>query len=313
MSSVRPVFGTAQLDGLADDRRSGALLDAAWEAGFRAFDTAPSYGGGRAEARLGAFLAGRSESVLVSTKVGLAPALGSRAGGKKLVSIARRVLPTRVTRALKAKSQSSMRGRFDPDAVQSSVEASLRLLGGRIDRLLLHEVRAEEITDDLLARLAALLSRGDVGAVGVATQNDAAAAAVRRGGELVTVAHLAVGVLDAPVPLPSHVTTRVGHGLLGGGGSHLRAMEAVLVSDADARQEWHAAAAGTRYAGAGGLPAALVAAGLARDVTDVLVATTRVERVAVNLAAVGGDPLTPDLASAVRSLAARTTRGTTPD
>ena len=38
------VFGTAQLFGLSDDVVSRQVLDRAWDAGIRRFDTAPSYG-----------------------------------------------------------------------------------------------------------------------------------------------------------------------------------------------------------------------------------------------------------------------------
>ena len=46
-------------------------LETAWDAGVRIFDTAPHYGVGLAEERLGAFLRGRERSeFVVSTKVG---------------------------------------------------------------------------------------------------------------------------------------------------------------------------------------------------------------------------------------------------
>lgn len=48
-----------------------ATLQAAWDGGIRYFDTAPRYGHGLSELRLGAFLHGRSkDSYVVSTKVG---------------------------------------------------------------------------------------------------------------------------------------------------------------------------------------------------------------------------------------------------
>ncbi len=46
-------------------------MQAAWDLGIRYFDTAPHYGQGIAEQRLGRFLQGkRGEGVVVSTKVG---------------------------------------------------------------------------------------------------------------------------------------------------------------------------------------------------------------------------------------------------
>ncbi|MDT7774599.1 MAG: D-threo-aldose 1-dehydrogenase [Pseudonocardiales bacterium] len=67
-------FGTAPLGGLyseLSDADAAATCAAAWDAGIRYFDTAPHYGTGLAERRLGAFLADRPRAeVTVSTKVG---------------------------------------------------------------------------------------------------------------------------------------------------------------------------------------------------------------------------------------------------
>ncbi len=65
-------LGTAPLGGLfeaVDDEDAAAVLDAAWEGGIRFFDTAPWYGFGRAETRVGPALQGRAGWSL-STKVG---------------------------------------------------------------------------------------------------------------------------------------------------------------------------------------------------------------------------------------------------
>ena len=69
-------LGTAPLAGLfsaVGDEQATATLDAAWAAGVRYFDTAPHYGAGLAERRLGTFLAGTGRpraEFTVSTKVG---------------------------------------------------------------------------------------------------------------------------------------------------------------------------------------------------------------------------------------------------
>ncbi|WP_206306047.1 aldo/keto reductase [Streptomyces sp. RFCAC02] len=67
-------LGTGPLGGLYErvtDDQAHATLAAAWDAGVRTFDTAPHYGAGLAEERLGAFLAGRPRAEFtVSTKVG---------------------------------------------------------------------------------------------------------------------------------------------------------------------------------------------------------------------------------------------------
>jgi D-threo-aldose 1-dehydrogenase len=77
------VFGGAPIGGLyapVTDDQAAAALEAAWAAGIRAFDTAPHYGAGLSEQRIGRFLAGRPRAEFVlSTKVGrrLVPATGN--------------------------------------------------------------------------------------------------------------------------------------------------------------------------------------------------------------------------------------------
>ncbi|MFI1912919.1 aldo/keto reductase [Nocardia sp. NPDC020380] len=69
------VLGGAGYAGLfraVDATAAQATLEAAWAAGIRAFDTAPHYGAGQSEERLGQFLRGRADPTefTVSTKVG---------------------------------------------------------------------------------------------------------------------------------------------------------------------------------------------------------------------------------------------------
>jgi D-threo-aldose 1-dehydrogenase len=67
-------LGTAPLGGLyapVDDDTAWTTLDRAWDIGIRTFDTAPFYGSGLAERRLGAFLQGKPrDEFVLSTKVG---------------------------------------------------------------------------------------------------------------------------------------------------------------------------------------------------------------------------------------------------
>src|SRR5690349_11770473 len=67
-------FGAASLGNLfsaIDDETAAHAVAAAFDAGIRYFDTAPHYGLGLSERRLGAALAGRRrDSYVVSTKVG---------------------------------------------------------------------------------------------------------------------------------------------------------------------------------------------------------------------------------------------------
>ena len=69
-------LGCAQLGNLyreVSDEGARATVDGAWTAGVRYFDTAPHYGLGLSERRLGAALADRTRAdYVVSTKVGRA-------------------------------------------------------------------------------------------------------------------------------------------------------------------------------------------------------------------------------------------------
>jgi D-threo-aldose 1-dehydrogenase len=73
-SAEQFVLGCAQLGGLyrpLDDGTAQQTLEAAWEAGIRHFDTAPHYGAGLSERRVGAFLRQLPRgSYTLSTKVG---------------------------------------------------------------------------------------------------------------------------------------------------------------------------------------------------------------------------------------------------
>ncbi len=74
LAANAPALGGAPLGNLfraLDDDAARATVDAAWDAGVRYFDTAPHYGNGRSEARVGAALMERPRhAYLLSTKVG---------------------------------------------------------------------------------------------------------------------------------------------------------------------------------------------------------------------------------------------------
>ncbi|HYR16202.1 MAG TPA: aldo/keto reductase, partial [Mycobacterium sp.] len=67
-------FGTAPLGNMfrdIPDDEAEATVDAAWEQGTRFFDTAPMYGAGLSEIRLGKYLAQHDrDDYVLSTKVG---------------------------------------------------------------------------------------------------------------------------------------------------------------------------------------------------------------------------------------------------
>jgi D-threo-aldose 1-dehydrogenase len=163
-------LGCAQLGGLFQpmtDAEARALVDAAWELGIRYFDTAPYYGFGLSEQRLGAALRERARAeVVVSTKVGrlLRPDPGVRPGECGWAA----PLPFRPHYD------------YSHDAVLRSHEDSLQRLGmDRIDILYVHDIgqvthgaRGAHYWDQLtrgggLRALARLREEGAIGAFGL--------------------------------------------------------------------------------------------------------------------------------------------------
>ena len=144
-----------------DDAR--AAIDAAWDGGIRTFDTAPHYGLGLSERRLGAALAHRPRAeYVVSTKVGrlLEPASGT---GRDPEGFA---VPASYVR----------RWNFSADGVRRSLEASLERLGlDRIDIALIHDPDAhgEQALREAYPALERLRAAGVVRAIG-AGMNQAA-------------------------------------------------------------------------------------------------------------------------------------------
>ncbi|MEY8039631.1 aldo/keto reductase [Saccharopolyspora cebuensis] len=153
-------FGGAVIGNLysaIDDDTATAAVDAAWRAGIRYFDTAPHYGLGLAERRLGAALAHhpRAEAV-VSTKVG------------------RRLVPTdpdgRDDAGFDVPADHRRVWDFSADGVRRALEDSLRRLGtDRVDLLLLHDPddHWRQAVEEAYPALHELRAQGVVGAIGV--------------------------------------------------------------------------------------------------------------------------------------------------
>ena len=141
------------------DEDARATVDAAWAGGVRAFDTAPHYGLGLSERRLGAALAGRPrEEYVVSTKVGRLlvedPSGNDRRDdeGFDVPATHRRVWD------------------FSRDGVRRSLEASLIRLGlDRVDVVYLHDPDRHwrQAVEEGYPALADLRNQGVVRAVGV--------------------------------------------------------------------------------------------------------------------------------------------------
>ena len=157
------VQGTSQLGGLytaVDDETAYAALETAWSLGVRHFDTAPHYGAGLSERRVGAFLSQfPRDSYTLSTKVGrlLVPAEGDLhdpyfVGGDSNI----RVFD------------------FSRDGILRSFQDSLQRLGlDRIDTLYLHD--PDDHLDQAIAEaypaLAKLREEGLISKVGAGMSN----------------------------------------------------------------------------------------------------------------------------------------------
>lgn len=155
-------FGAAGIGNLytpVSDATARAAVRAAWEAGIRCFDTAPHYGLGLSERRLGAALRDYPrEAYTISTKVGRILEPLQRPDGDDLDN----------GFAVPA----SHRRRWDLTAagVERSLADSLRRLGlDRIDIAYLHDPdeHAEQALREAYPALEKLRDRGVIGAIGV--------------------------------------------------------------------------------------------------------------------------------------------------
>jgi len=160
------------------DAQAEALLQTAWDCGMRYFDTAPHYGLGLSERRLGRFLAGRPRGdYTVSTKVGrLLRPTPQRAG--TLDTAHDFVVPADHERVWD----------FSAAGVRRSLEGSLQRLGlDRVDVVYLHDPEEDDLTSALAAGVPAVVElreQGLVDAVGVGSKSTAALLAAARNGAM---------------------------------------------------------------------------------------------------------------------------------
>ncbi|MGI5503368.1 aldo/keto reductase [Lentzea sp. CA-135723] len=153
-------FGGAPIGNLyraIPDEEAFGAVSAAWDAGVRYFDTAPHYGLGLSERRLGAVLADRPrEEFVISTKVGrvLEPSdgIGMDDEGFAVPRTFRRVRD------------------YSADGVRRSIESSLERLGtDRVEIVYIHDPDDfwDEAFGEAYPALESLRSQGVVGAIGV--------------------------------------------------------------------------------------------------------------------------------------------------
>ncbi|MFE2560231.1 aldo/keto reductase [Streptomyces sp. NPDC059352] len=160
-------FGASSLGNLyrtTPDADAAAAVEAAWEAGIRYFDTAPHYGLGLSERRLGAALRHRPRAeYTVSSKVG------------------RLLVPNEHPRGVDTEGfvvRDDLRREWDfsRDGVLRSIEATLERTGlDRLDVVYLHDPddHWRQAADEAMPTLADLRAQGVVGAVGVGMNQSA--------------------------------------------------------------------------------------------------------------------------------------------
>ncbi|SEO47290.1 aldo/keto reductase [Actinacidiphila rubida] len=138
-------FGTAPMGNMfraVPDDEAGATLDAAWDDGIRYYDTAPLYGAGLAEIRLGGLLSGKPrDSFVLSTKVGRVildeTEDGARDLGEKGGSLFEHGRPNKILH------------QWTAEATERSLEGSLQRLGvDRLDIVWVHDI-AQDFYGDL--------------------------------------------------------------------------------------------------------------------------------------------------------------------
>jgi D-threo-aldose 1-dehydrogenase len=175
-------YGCSQLMGGITRRESRVLLETAFDAGIRHYDTAPSYGYGQAESVLGEAFRSKRDQITITTKFGIRPP-----SAKSLLTIARRIalpaikcVPSLKSRLSRAAGSLKGRSRFSPDELRGSIEASLAAMGtDYLDILLLHEAVVADLGDELFAELERQVEAGKIRTFGVGSEAVATASIYR--------------------------------------------------------------------------------------------------------------------------------------
>lgn len=196
-------YGCGSLRGGGESAASRALVSAALDAGIRHFDLAPSYGLGLAEDIAGQALADLHGDVTITTKAGI-----GRPGVPGLLTGIRTVAKPVIGRfpgvwgaaASRVRMAASSRGRFGAGFIRASLAQSLkRLRRDRVDILLMHEMRACDISDELVSVLNELRQGGAVGALGCGGDREEGRLIAAQCPQLGQVRQFQWCVFDAPI------------------------------------------------------------------------------------------------------------------
>lgn len=147
------------------DEAAAAVLQAAWDGGIRYFDTAPHYGRGRSEQRLGNFLSQKNRSdYVISTKVGRVTSPGTQLAEADCYI---NPLPNDV------------RYDYSGDGIEASLEVSMeRLQTNQIEIIYVHDIgeythgdandgHMKDFLDSGYERLVKLKEAGKIQAIGL--------------------------------------------------------------------------------------------------------------------------------------------------
>jgi D-threo-aldose 1-dehydrogenase len=236
-------FGCSALTGTGHSN-ANRVLEAAFDAGVRHFDTARYYGYGEGERILGRFLQGRRSEVTITTKFGIEPPRRTTALGIGLY-IGRRVvrlLPA-IRGFLQRGTQSLVKsGAFSAQQAQESLETSLRELStDHIDFYLLHDyVLSEQPPDELLAFLENSVKVGKIRSFGIGTGIENVLRLLERQPRLCSVLQFQNSVLTRNCDyLPRDNSDRlvITHGALGGS---YRSVLTFLEARKDVAKDWAA-------------------------------------------------------------------------
>ena len=247
-STTRLGFGCGSVMGVLGWSDSMRMLESAFDAGIRHFDTAPAYGYGEAERCVGAFAARHPGQLTIATKFGIPAASGRSLKGvaRKLARPLLKAMPSLKTRlpgaaATVAHPETFVNGPnplFNAEQARRSIDNSLLTLRvDRIDRLLLHEARSIDLTNDELLRLLEdLVAAGKVGDFGVGSEGAKVQTLVKEKPAYCHVLQYEWSVLD---PLPVSTTSfRLHHRSMT---RNFSSLHAALVDDADRRKAWSSA------------------------------------------------------------------------
>jgi D-threo-aldose 1-dehydrogenase len=154
-------FGGAPIGNLfaaIDDQTAQSTVDTAWDGGVRYFDTAPHYGLGLSERRLGSALASRPrDEYVVSTKVGRLLVSNPTPSGSDLAA------------GFAVRDDLTREYDYTRDGVRRSLDESLARLGlDRVDIVFVHdpEHHMDTAIRQAIPALVQLRDEGVVGAVG---------------------------------------------------------------------------------------------------------------------------------------------------